>query len=109
MVSVGAKVADVILGQVSIRKTNESKPIDDASLRIQDVVKTRGGVTLLGQVRREPDDWAGGDRRKGGVNSDAGFCAELQEPVAPDAKGEAQVAKTARREYRCGALGRTDP
>jgi hypothetical protein len=25
-----------------------------------------------------------------------------------DAKGEAQAAKTARREYRSGALGRTD-
>jgi len=25
-----------------------------------------------------------------------------------DAKGEAQAAKTARRAYRCGALGRTD-
>jgi len=26
-----------------------------------------------------------------------------------DGKGEAQAAKTARREYRSGALGRTDP
>jgi len=26
-----------------------------------------------------------------------------------DAKGEAQAAKTARREYQRGALGRTDP
>jgi len=40
--------------------------------------------------------------------SDIGFCAELQEP-APDGKGEAQAAKTARREYRCRGLGRIDP
>jgi len=26
-----------------------------------------------------------------------------------DVKGEAQAATTARRAYRCGALGRTDP
>jgi len=26
-----------------------------------------------------------------------------------DAKGEAEAAKTARREYRCRDLGRTDP
>jgi len=29
-------------------------------------------------------------------------------PALTDAKGEAQAAKTARRAYRCGALGRTD-
>ena len=28
---------------------------------------------------------------------------------SPDAKGEAQAAKTARREYRCWRLGRTGP
>ena len=35
---------------------------------------------ILGQARQMPDDRAGGDRRRGGVSSDAGFYAELQEP-----------------------------
>ena len=29
--------------------------------------------------------------------------------LVADVKGEAQTAKTVRREYRCGALGRTNP
>ena len=53
--------------QVCIRETNESEPFDDASLRIQ-VSSKPGACILLGQVRRVPDDWAGGDRRRGGVN-----------------------------------------
>ena len=35
---------------------------------------------ILGKVHQMPDDGAGGDRRRGGVSSDTGFRAELQEP-----------------------------
>jgi hypothetical protein len=37
-------------------------------------------LIILGQVRRVPDDRAGGDRRRGGRELDIGFHAELQEP-----------------------------
>jgi len=39
-----------------------------------------------------------------GREADAGFCAELQEPVALMPR-ESPSAKTARREYQRGALG----
>ena len=44
---------------------------------------------------------------EGAVESDTGFRVELRNQT-PDAKGEAQAEKTARREYRCRGLGRTD-
>ena len=93
---------------MSVRETNESEPIDDASLRYSSVVETRGAIVLLGRVRGKPDDCADGDRRRGGAKLDAGFCAELQEPVVL-----MQREKHKRREPRgertdAEALGRTD-
>ena len=60
---------------------------------------------LLGQVRQEPDDWADGGRRRGGVSRTQAFVRNCRNQ-ALDAKGEAQAAKTARREYRSKGLGR---
>ena len=54
-----------------------------------------------------PDDWAGGDRRRGGVSWTQAFAWNCGNQT-PDAKGEAQAEKTARREDRCRGLGRTD-
>ena len=48
--------------QVSIRETNESKPYEDASLRIKRR-RNQDWLAVLGQVRRVPDDWADDDRR----------------------------------------------
>jgi hypothetical protein len=62
---------------------------------------------ILGRARRVPDDWAGGDRRRGGVSRTQAFAWNCGNQT-PDAKGEAQAEKTARREYRCRGLGRTD-
>jgi len=53
--------------QVCIRETNESEPYEDASLRNK-CRRNQGRVIVLGQVRRVPDDWADGDRRRGGVD-----------------------------------------
>ena len=63
---------------------------------------------ILGQVRREPDDWTDGDRRRGGVSRTQAFMWNCGNQ-SPDAKGEAQAEQTARREYRSRELGRTDP
>jgi hypothetical protein len=65
-------------------------------------------VNLLGQVRRKPDDWADGDRRRGGVSWRQAFTRNCRNQF-PDAKGEAQVVSTARREYRRRKLGRIGP
>src|SRR5271166_3718132 len=50
-----------------VRKTNDNEPVEDASLRNKRR-QNQGRVSLLGQVRRGPDDWADGDRRRGGVS-----------------------------------------
>jgi len=42
VVSVGTKAADMIRGQVGIRKMSASKPFDDASLVLFDTTKTEG-------------------------------------------------------------------
>jgi hypothetical protein len=63
---------------------------------------------MLGRARRVPGDRAGGDRRRGGVSRTQAFTWNCRNQT-PDAKGEAQAAKTARREYRGRGLGRTDP
>jgi hypothetical protein len=39
-----------------------------------------------------PDDWAGGDRRRGGVSRTQAFAWNCRNQ-APDAKGEAQAKK----------------
>lgn len=70
--------------------------------------RNQGRDNLLGQVRQEPEDWAGGDRRRGGVSRTQAFARNCRNQ-APDAKGEAQAAETARREYRSRGLGRIDP
>jgi len=69
--------------------------------------QNQGREAPLGQVCRVPDDWADGDRRRGGVNRMQAFAQNCRNQSS-DGKGEAQAAKTARREYRCRALGRTD-
>ena len=63
---------------------------------------------ILGQVRQMPDDGAGGDRRRGGVKRMQAFARNCRNQ-SPDAKGEAQAAKTVRREYQRRGLGRIDP
>jgi hypothetical protein len=47
---------------------------------------------LLGQVRKEPEDWAGDDRRRGGVSRTQAFTRNCRNQ-ASDAKGEAQAAR----------------
>ena len=54
-----------------------------------------------------PDDWAGGGRRREGVTRMQAIARNCRNQSS-DVKGEAQAAKTARREYQSGALGRTD-
>jgi len=61
----------------------------------------------LGQVYRAPDSWVGGDRRIGGVNLTRALVRNCGNQSS-DAKGEAQVVETTRREYRCGVLGQTN-
>ena len=52
---------------------------------------------LLGRVRQEPDDWADGDRRRGGVSRTQAFARNCRNQFS-DAKGEAQAAQTVRRD-----------
>ena len=54
-----------------------------------------------------PGYWAGGDRRIGGVNLTRALVRNCGNQSF-DAKGEAQVAATTRREYQCGVLGQTN-
>ena len=56
----------------------------------------------------DTDDWADGDRRRGGVKRMQAFARNCRNQ-SPDAKGEAQAAKTVRREYQRRGLGRIDP
>jgi hypothetical protein len=64
VVSVGGKARKHV--QVSIRETNESKPIADASLEIKCRRNQVHGFHL-GPIRQVPDDGADGDRRREGV------------------------------------------
>jgi hypothetical protein len=52
---------------------------------------------ILGRARRVPDDWAGGDRRRGGVSRTQAFAWNCGNQT-PDAKGEAQAEKKPRGE-----------
>ena len=52
---------------------------------------------ILGRARRVPDDWAGGDRRRGGVSWTQAFAWNCGNQT-PDAKGEAQAEKKPRGE-----------
>jgi len=75
---------------------------------VQGVVKTRGvssswdqlaGCLVTGRATTGVERaWSGCRRYRGTAGTSRS-----------DAKGEAQAEKTARREYRRGALGRTDP
>ena len=50
-------------------------------------------MDLLGQVRREPDDWADSGRRIGGMSRMQAFARNCRNQLA-DAKGEAQAAES---------------
>ena len=71
VVSVGAKVRGIPV-LVGVRETSASKPSDDASLG-SSVVETRGEWNFWEKPVGSPDYWAGGDRRKGGVNLTQAF------------------------------------
>ena len=62
----------------------------------------------LGQDYREPDDWVVDGRRIGGVKRMQAFAWNRRNQSL-DVKGEAEAAKTARREYRSGARGTEQP
>jgi hypothetical protein len=106
VVSVGGKVRGIPV-LVGVKETSESKPSDDASLG-SSVVKTRGEWNFWEKPVGSPEYWAGGDRRKGGVNLTQAFIGTAGTSRS-NAKGEAQMVEAMRRAYRCGALGRTDP
>ena len=55
-----------------------------------------------------PDDWADGDRRRGGREADAGYRVELQEPVAL-MRREKPKRRKPRGERTCGRLGAKFP
>ena len=69
--------------------------------------QNQGHLDALGQVYRTPDYWIDGGRRIGGVKRMQAFAWNCRNQSL-DAKGEAEAAKTARREYRSQGLGRTD-
>jgi hypothetical protein len=93
--------------QVSVPKTSESNPPKTRRYELKRR-QNQDRFVILGQARQTPDDWVGGDRRRGGVSRTQAFAWNCRNQ-ALDAKGEAQAAQTARREYRCKGLGRTDP
>ena len=51
-----------------------------------------------------PGDWAGGDRRRGGVSRIQAFARNCRNQCS-DEKGEAQAAQTARRDTEAEAWG----
>ena len=107
VVSVGAKARGTTLSRCASErrtKVNPSKTRREVAWRRQNQRRD----APLGQVCRVPGDWADGDRRKGGVSRMQAYTRNCRNQCS-DVKGEAQAAKTARREYRCGVLGRTDP
>ena len=71
------------------------------------VVKTRGVSISWDKLAGQSGYWAGGDRRIGGVNLIWALVRNCGNQDS-DAKGEAQVGETTRREYRRGELGRTN-
>ena len=77
--------------QVRIRKTNESEPpktrrYEHKRRRNQD------RLVILGRARRLPDDWAGGDRRRGGVSRTQAFVWNCRNQ-ASDAKEKLKRSK----------------
>ena len=93
---------------MSIRKANESEPIEDASLQTLDVAETRGdelfwdksvGSLMTGQTVTGVERARVGYRLSRGT---AGTSAAM-------AREKHKRCRTVRREYRCEALGRTDP
>lgn len=70
------------------------------------VVKTRGVSISWDKPVGTSGYWTGGGRRIGGVNLIWALVRNCGNQCS-DAKGEAQVGETTRREYRRGVLGRT--
>jgi hypothetical protein len=101
-----SKVSRNHLELVRVRETTERKPP-----LMRRNPKTCGQnqrhFHLLGRACRVPEFWASGDRRIGGVNLTRALVRNCGNQSS-DAKGEAQVAETTRREYRCGVLGQTN-
>jgi hypothetical protein len=106
VVSVGAKARGMTPSRCASGRRTKVNP-SMTRRKEPDVVKTRGANLFWDRICQVPDDWADGDRRKGGVNRMLAFTWNCRNQCF-DGKGEAQAAKTARREYRCSALGRTD-
>jgi hypothetical protein len=93
--------------QVSVRKTNANKPSENCRYEFRCRLN-QACLVILGQFRRMPDDWADGDRRRGGVSRMQAFAWNCRNQIS-DVKGEAQAAEKVTRAYRCRDLGRTDP
>ena len=66
--------------------------------------RTKVREAFLGKVCQVPDDWADGDRRRGGVSRMQAFAWNCRNQSS-DGKGEAQATKIARREYRKQSRG----
>ena len=103
VVNVGSKVPGWTWGRWvsgSRAEANPRRRVDNHTCR-----QNQRRSTSLGSVRREPDDRAGGGRRiEGGSRTQA--VARNCGSQLLDAKGEAQAAHTARREYRSQELSR---
>jgi putative transposase len=105
VVNVGSKVPDHRgrWASESRAKANPRRRVDNHTCR-----QNRRRSTPPGSVRRVPDDRADGDRRIGGGSWTQASTRNCGNQIL-DAKGEAQAAQTARREYRSQDLGRIDP
>jgi hypothetical protein len=105
VVNVGSKVPDHRgrWASESRAKANPRRRVDNHTCR-----QNRRRSIPLGSVRRVPDDRADGDRRIGGGSWTQASTRNCGNQIL-DAKGEAQAAQTARREYRSQDLGRIDP
>jgi len=106
VVSVGVKALGRYPKQVWVREANESELLLTRG-KPENCRQNQGRSQLLGGAYRIPGYWIGGDRRAGGVNLIWALVRNCGNQFS-DAKGEAQVAETTWREYRCRALGRTD-
>lgn len=95
------------LEPVWVRETTERKP-SLTRRKPETRRRNQGRFDPLRQACQMPEYGAGGDRRIGGVNLIWALMRNCGNQCV-DAKGEAQVDEPTRREYRCGALGRTNP
>ena len=89
--------------QVRVRKTNEVNPPKTRRYELK-CRRNQDRFVILGRARRVPDDWAGGDRRRGGVSWTQAFAWNCgTRPLMRREKPKRK--KTARRDYRCRGLG----